>query len=230
VFLRCAGVAELFGPRLAAAIAESRGGTLVLDELDALAPADQGALAAELDAERTRERGARVLATSRRDLQTLSAAAALRPELLYRVCVVELQVPALRERARDIEAIARGVLAAIATRRDEPPRRLDPEALARLEHYGWPGNVRELASVLASAALGVGEVIGADALPPRLRDLEAIAPSSGIGLKEAVRAFRRRFVERAMSDSGWDHKQAAAALGVHPKYLFKLLRELRDDG
>ena len=102
-------------------------------------------------------------------------------------------------------------------------------ALARLERYPWPGNVRELENVLAGAAIGAGEVIGAGDLPAHLGDHEAIAASSGAGLKEAVRAFRRRFVERAMADAGADHKQAAAALGVHPKYLFKLLRELREE-
>ncbi|MEZ4384961.1 MAG: sigma 54-interacting transcriptional regulator [Nannocystaceae bacterium] len=229
VALRCAGVPALFGERLAAAIAASRGGTLVIDGIDALSPADQGALAAELDAERTRRSGARVLATSQRDLQGLTAAATLRPDLLYRVGVVELAVPPLRERARDLAAIARALLAAAAERRAEPPRRLDHEALARLERYPWPGNVRELEGALTSALLRADAVITADCLPAPIREHEAVAPASSVGLKEAVRAFRRRFVERAMTRSGWDHKQAAAALGVHPKYLFKLLRELRDD-
>jgi Nif-specific regulatory protein/two-component system response regulator HydG len=223
VTLRCAGAAAA---GLRAALDEARGGTLILDEIDALAPAQQGALVAELDAERAREGGARVLALSRRGHRALAADGALRPELLYRVCVVEIEVPPLRERARDIEAIARGVLAA---RPGGAPRRLRREALARLELYPWPGNVRELENVLASASLSAADDIGVEHLPAHLRDHEPVAASSGAGLKEAVRAFRRRFVEQAMSAAGADHKQAAAALGVHPKYLFKLLRELRDD-
>jgi Nif-specific regulatory protein len=230
ITLRCAFAAEGPPGRLRAALDEARGGTLILDEIDALAPAQQGALVAELDGERAREGGARVLAISRRNHRTLAAEGTLRAELLYRVCVVEIEVPPLRERARDIDAIARGVLAALAARQGAAPRRLQREALARLEHYPWPGNVRELENVLASASLAAADVIGVEHLPAHLRDHEPIAPSSGAGLKEAVRAFRRRFVEQAMSEAGADHKQAAAALGVHPKYLFKLLRELRDDG
>ncbi len=231
ITLRCVGAAEGPPGRLRAALDEARGGTLILDEIDALTPAQQGVLVAELDGERAQEGGARVLAISRRNLRTLAADGALRAELLYRVCVVEIEVPPLRERAGDIDAIARDVLAMLAARQEAAPRRLQREALARLEHYPWPGNVRELENVLASASLAAAsEVIGAEHLPAHLRDHEPIAPSSGAGIKEAVRAFRRRFVEQAMSEAGADHKQAAAALGVHPKYLFKLLRELRDEG
>src|SRR5690606_17320646 len=117
--------------------------------------------------------------------------------------------------------IARAVLAGLAAGQGAAPRRLQREALARLEHYPWPGNVRELENVLASASLAAADVIGVEHLPAHLREHESVTPSSGAGLKEAVRAFRRRFVEQAMSAAGADHKQAAAALGVHPKYLFK---------
>ena len=230
ITLRCVGASEGPPGRLRAALEQARGGTLILDEIDALAPAQQSILVAELDGERAREGGARVLAISRRNHRTLAADGALRAELLYRVCVVEIEVPPLRERALDIQAIARDVLATLAARQGAAPRRLHRDALARLEHYPWPGNIRELENVLASASLAASEVIGVEHLPAHLRDHEPIAPSSGAGIKEAVRAFRRRFVEQAMSEAGADHKQAAAALGVHPKYLFKLLRELRDDG
>ncbi|MCA9688626.1 MAG: sigma 54-interacting transcriptional regulator [Nannocystaceae bacterium] len=230
ITLRCpSAAAEDLPGRLRAALAQARGGTLVLDELDALTAEHQAILGAELDGERGRGDAARLVSTSRLALKQLDEAGALRAELLYRVCVVEVEVPPLRARARDVEALARHALRDISDRSRTTPVTLRREALARLEHYPWPGNVRELMNVLERAALEAGDAIGPEHLPPRVRDHAVLTPSSGAGLKEAVRAFRRRFVERVMSETGDDHKQAAAVLGVHPKYLYKLLRELRED-
>ncbi|MEZ4451397.1 MAG: sigma 54-interacting transcriptional regulator [Nannocystaceae bacterium] len=229
VELRCADA----GPdRLAAlrdARARARGGTLILDGIDALSPPEQIALAAALEAARADADAARILAI-RGDPRAVDADAALRPELRYRVGVVELEVPPLRERRQDLEALAAHLLAESAARRGGATPRLRPDALACLEGHGWPGNVRELQNALEAASLAAaGGSIGPEHLPEPLRGRAVDPAAAGAGLKEAVRAFRRRFVERVMAESGDDHRQAAATLGVHPKYLYKLLRELRED-
>jgi anaerobic nitric oxide reductase transcription regulator len=171
----------------------------------------------------------RLLAATNRDLEAEVRAGRFRADLLHRLDVCRIRVPPLREHRQDIPQLCGHFGDRIRRRLGTGAIRFQPAAMAALSAGAWPGNVRELENVLASASLAASEVIGAEHLPAHLREHEALAPSSGAGIKEAVRAFRRRFVEQAMSEAGADHKQAAAALGVHPKYLFKLLRELRDE-
>jgi DNA-binding NtrC family response regulator len=98
-----------------------------------------------------------------------------------------------------------------------------------LNSYSWPGNVRELRNVLERAViLAPGDELTLDLLPPEIAGSAPSLPESH-GLKQAVRAFRKRFVERALEATGGDHAAAAARLGVHPKYLYQLIRGLDDD-
>lgn len=184
---------------------------VVLRELQALSRAEQRTLAAVLD---DPEHAARVCATT-------TSAASLVPELDARVRIAEVPLASLLDRVEDIVPLA---LDAMTRCIGGATPSLTPAAKRFLECSVWPGNVTELRGVARRAtALSRGDTI-------ERRHLEAArgAPSEvcGQGLKSAVRAFRRRYVAQVLAESRGDYPRAARVLGVHPKYLYKLIREL----
>ncbi len=210
------------------------GGTLLLDEVGEMPPAAQVRLLRVLESgsfervgsSHTQSSNVRVIAATNRDLDAEVAKGRFRSDLLFRLKVIELRVPALRDRDGDVTLLARAFVERHASRHGTPLRLgIEPAALAALEAYGWPGNVRELRNVLERAViLADGDAITVDLLPP---EVAGSAPASDAhSLKRAVRAFKRRFVARALADAAGDHAAAAKRLGVHPKYLYQLMRGL----
>jgi DNA-binding NtrC family response regulator len=209
---------------------EAGGGTLLVDEVQSMPASLQGKLLRALDERSVLPVGAttpvavdvRIVAATNADLTRLSREGRFRRDLYYRLSVVRLTLPPLRERPADIPLLACRFLA----RREGPPRRLAPEALRLLAAHDWPGNVRELANVIERAALlSIDETIG-----PAAIDLEEDAPARALGYEDAKRAvveqFQRRYVQQLLAESGGNLSAAARAAGITRAALHRILARL----
>jgi DNA-binding NtrC family response regulator len=150
-------------------LSAAAGGSILLEEVDALAPPEQVRLMAWLEESRGQPAAARVLSTTQRDLEAEVLRGAFREDLRSRLDVFEVRVPPLRERPGDLPALARQLAAECAARLGMAPPLLPPDVERLLLAYSWPGNVRELRSAMERAvALSGGRAIEAAALPPRV--------------------------------------------------------------
>ncbi|MBK9965598.1 MAG: sigma-54-dependent Fis family transcriptional regulator [Holophagales bacterium] len=237
---------ELFGHERGAftgAVARRRGrletahrGTLFLDEVGEMAPSTQAKLLRVLETRSFERVGGtesvkvdvRVVAATNRDLPTEVREKRFREDLYYRLAVVTITLPPLRERREDIPGLASFFLARHAQRLG---RRLDgflPAALGRLVSYEWPGNVRELSNAVERAAvLSAGPLVRLEDLPETLvegpggRGEEALPP-----YHEAVNRAKQQVVAAALAESRGNVTEAARLLGLHPNYLHRLLNQL----
>jgi transcriptional regulator with PAS, ATPase and Fis domain len=203
------------------------GGTVFLDEVGELAPELQGKLLRFLEehrferlgSDRTQTVNVRVLAATNRDLQSEVNAGRFREDLFFRLNVVALRLPALRDRPEDFEALAKTVLATLAVRHRRPDLRLAPEASAALTAYRWPGNVRELVNALERAVvLARGDQIELDDLPDAITAPEPPLELSGSEL--SLEATERRVVQRALAESA-TLEEAATRLGINVTTLWR---------
>jgi two-component system response regulator HydG len=209
-------------------------GTLFLDEVGELPSAFQSKLLRVLQ-EREFERvggnqpirvDVRILAATNRDLESAVSAGAFRKDLYYRLNVVSLEMPPLRDRREDIPMLARYFAAKHGKRVTRRLAGLSPEAMARLEAYDWPGNVRELENAIERAiVLGTTELILPEDLPEAVLDTAAAAEASG-GYHRTVREEKKRAILAALGRAGGSFTEAAKLLGVHPNYLHRLVRNL----
>jgi DNA-binding NtrC family response regulator len=205
------------------------GGTLFLDEVGELPPELQAKLLRFLE-DRSYERvgdtrtlrvDARVVAATNRDLAAEVAAGRFRSDLFYRLAVISVGLPPLRERSADLPALVDHLLAALAARHGRPLPRVDPAASRALLAYAWPGNVRELANALERALVlsPVGS-LGAENLPDAVlapADAEAHpAPPAELSLEEV----ERRHVRKVLASST-TLEEAAARLGIDPTTLWR---------
>jgi DNA-binding NtrC family response regulator len=210
---------------------EADGGTLLLDEVGELAAGAQAKLLRVLQdgevrpvgEERARRIDVRVIASTHRDLRELAARRAFREDLFYRLNVVTLRVPALRERPEDVPALARHFLDRFAERfgvsRVEPTEAL----LARLAAHAWPGNVRELEHAVESlVALSPDGELDLALLPGGDAPVTAAAP---LGLKQRVEAYERGLVVEALRAARQNRSEAARALGISRVTLHDKLRK-----
>jgi DNA-binding NtrC family response regulator len=211
---------------------EADGGTLLLDEVADLSARAQAKLLRAIQQQEVRRVGesftrkvdVRIVAAANRDMRAEAAAGRFRHDLLYRLDVVRIQIPPLRERPADIPQLAEHCWSA-ATARTGSRARLSPATLAELACYHWPGNVRELQNVIATLAV---------AAPPRGWVRPAMLPSivgvatrvSSGRLGEAREQFERRFVEVALARAGGNRARAARSLGISRQGLLKLLARL----
>ena len=213
-------------------IEEADGGTLFLDEVADLSPRAQAKLLRVLQQQEVRRVGAtfsrkvdiRVVSAANRDMRTEVAAGRFRQDLLYRLDVVRIRVPPLRERPEDIVALADHVWRAAATRVGSQAT-LTHGVLAALARYHWPGNVRELQNVLAGVAVSAparGQVKAA-LLPPFVTG--AVSPST-TRLADARDQFERKFIELALARAGGRRTRAARELGLSRQGLLKMMARL----
>lgn len=202
-------------------------GTIFLDEIGDTSPDFQTKLLRVLQerefypvgGEETRVTEARVIAATHQPIESLIEEGRFREDLYFRLKVVEINVPPLRERREDIELLATALLGRIReeTRRDV--RRISDDAVARLEAYSWPGNVRELENALLRAALVArGTVIGADHLV--LERVESVGEGD-LALSAAI----SRHIELVMQRTQGDQAAAAKLLGITKKELQKQLAD-----
>jgi Nif-specific regulatory protein len=209
------------------------GGTLFLDEVGELPLALQAKLLRALqEREFDRVGGTRpvrvdfrLVAATNRDLDAAVAAGTFRQDLFYRLNVVVLSLPPLRDRKEDVPTLAEYFLRKHAPRCGRRVAGFTPDALARLAKHDWPGNVRELENVIEQAlALGSHDRIVADDLPVGLGC--ASSASGSLDYHETWEQTRRDLIVRAFERAGHSHAAAARLLGVHPNYLHRLLSQL----
>jgi len=212
---------------------QAHGGTLYLDEIQELAPAVQAKVLRAVEQRRferlggtlTLEVDVRIVASTREPLEVLLAAGRLREDLYYRMNVVRLHLPPLRERPADVPLLAEFFLGEAVATHGLPPRRLSPEALAVLRAYDWPGNVRELRHAVESAAvLAGGEAVTAADLPPQLSATTSgrlrAAATAGTTLAE----LERTYIDEVLRRTRGNKSAAARILGIHRKTLHEKLR------
>jgi DNA-binding NtrC family response regulator len=221
----------------------ARGGTLFLDELGELASALQAKLLRllqereyeRLGSDRTLKADVRVVAATHRDLPAAIRVGDFREDLYYRLRVITINIPSLRERSGDIPALAHWLLERHAAEAGRPTPDLGPEVEHALLRHAWPGNVRELSNVMERCALLAGDVIALHDLPEELTgsagtgevaDVTDAEDLFDLRYNEAVSAARRLIVQRALERAGGHQTRAAERLGVTQPYLSRLVKQL----
>ncbi len=209
---------------------EAQGGTLFLDEIGELAPNTQVKLLRALQERRVRAVGdnrevevdARVIAATNQDLLRLVKEGRFREDFYYRINVIHLHVPPLRERAEDIPHLVRHFVVRACQRLGVPAKQVHRDAMALLESYSWPGNVRELENfVERTVAMEPTPLITASSLPPSILGSEArrrraepdvLLPEEGLDLEAHLDAIRRELMVAALERCGGVQKRAAQLL------------------
>jgi two-component system nitrogen regulation response regulator NtrX len=209
------------------------GGTLFLDEVGDLHPNSQAKLLRVLQegefhrvgGERPIRVQVRVVAATNRDLEEMVQKEKFREDLYYRLCVMPIRVPPLRDRPGDIRALAGYFLEEFCRRNNFRPKTLEDETLQVLESYHWPGNARELRNAIERMAiLTQTDRIPAGAVPVEIRVPRDAGPRSS--LHEAREAAERDTVLRALEQNDWNVSAAARALGMERTNLHKKIRAL----
>ena len=208
-------------------------GTIFLDEIDAFSPALQVKLLRILqegefekvgDA-RTIKVDVRIVAASNQNLEDLIAQGKFRKDLYYRLNIINIEVPPLKDRTSDIPVLAKDLIEKHSKHLGKKVQELSPQTLARLMNYHWPGNVRELENVIERAViLSKDTVISPEDLPDFF-NIEARAAHNGNGngttLKDALKDPERDLILKALESNGWNRNAAAQSLGINRTTLYK---------
>ncbi len=218
---------------------DADGGTLFLDEVSELSPRAQAKLLRAIQEGEVRRVGenhprrvdTRIVAATNRLLDDDVRTGRFRHDLLYRLDVVRIVVPPLRERPEDVGPLARQFWRE-AVRKTGGQAELSPATLAALATYGWPGNVRELQNTLAALAVHAPPrgLVAPSRLPAAIIGAGARAEGAPVTLAEARRAFEARLVRATLARSGGRRAHAASALGLSRQGLSKLMARLGIDG
>jgi transcriptional regulator with GAF, ATPase, and Fis domain len=236
---------ELFGHEkgsFTGAIAQKRGklevadgGTVFLDEVGELAPTLQAKLLRVLQ-EREFERvggtrpiriDLRVIAATNRDLIQAIKKGLFRQDLYFRLNVVSLTVPPLRNRREDIPSLASYFAAKYSAKSRRGVVGLSPEARTYLMDYDWPGNVRELENAIERAVImGSTDIILPEDLPEAILDSQVSSSAACTSYHEAIKQAKRQVILKALEEKQGIYTEAAKSLGVHPNYLHRLIRVL----
>ena len=211
-------------------------GTIFLDEVSELSPGIQAKLLRVLErkeftpvgSKETHSVNARVIAATNIALEELTREGLFREDLYYRLQVVTINLPPLRERRADIPALVENLLTRINRQMRRSVSRVPREVIECLQQYDWPGNVRELENVLTKAvAVCPGEVITLDMLPP---DAMAGAPRSCLEQRQSVTELslfdvEREHVAKVLASTGWHRGRACEILGVSRPRLRRLIKQ-----
>ncbi len=251
VAINCAAIpetlleTELFGHERGAftgAVAQKKGrlevadgGVVFLDEIGELAPALQVKLLRVLQ-EREFERvggthsikiDVRLIAATNRDLQEAVRKGEFRQDLYYRLAVVKLTMPPLRERREDIPMLTRHFVQKNAKRCKVKPKPVSREAMAALMNYEWPGNVRELENAVErSLVIGASDAILLEDLPESLLEQDPPEEIHEGRYHGSVKELKKQLIMNAVEQTRGNYVEAAGILGVHPNYLHRLIRNL----
>jgi len=243
---------ELFGvepgadtPRRAGVLERAHGGTLLLDEVADMPLETQGKIVRALQEQGFERIGGatrvkvdvRVIATTNKDLQAEIAAGRLREDLFYRLSVVPLRVPALRERREDVPTLARHFAARSVETSGLAPRDLAEDTIAALQTYDWPGNVRQLRNLidwlLIMAPGEAGAPIRAEALPPEIVSaapamlrLDRSSEIMTLPLREAREMFEKQYLEAQLLRFGGNISRTANFVGMERSALHRKLKFL----
>ena len=183
-----------------------------------------------LGSERTEKVDVRVIAATNRDLRQMVADGKFREDLFYRLNVIPIEIPPLRERREDIPSLVEHFIRKHAQRVGRRIERLDDSVMAGLQHYDWPGNVRELENTIERAVvLSTGTVIGARAVSV----LGAAAPQAttlpSLKLRQNIEWVERETIRRAIESAGGVKKDAAELMGISQRALSYYLAKYRLD-
>jgi transcriptional regulator with GAF, ATPase, and Fis domain len=230
------------------------GGTIFLDEIGDLPPAAQAKLLRVLESRAVSPLGAdaeiavdvRVVAATHRDLETMVAAGTFRADLYFRLAVVPVALPPLRERGEDLRLIAEACLARLGAQLGRPVC-LDADALDRLREHHWPGNVRELSHVMERAAIlarrptlgardlamlgprrmarGSEAAIDVGTLASGSAGVASLESQASLDLRTSLEQLERTLIDRALQRSGGNRTEAAALLGLNRTTLVEKLRK-----
>lgn len=206
------------------------GGTIFLDEVGDLHAGSQAKLLRVLQegefhrvgGERPIRVSVRVVSATNRDLGALVEKGQFREDLYYRLCVVPIRMPALRERGPDLPALAAHFLEDFCRRNNFRLKRIAPSVFPLLERYPWPGNLRELRNTVERMAiLTAGEVLDSGSVPAEIRTAESKST-----VHEVRASAERELVLRALDESGWNVAAAARRLNLERTNLHKRIRAL----
>jgi Nif-specific regulatory protein len=208
-------------------------GTLLLDEIGEMAPLLQAKLLRVLQQREFERLGgtrllpfnARVIAATNKNLEHAIKAGHFRQDLYYRLNVVSVALPPLREHREDIPALALHFANKFAAKSKRGFRGISPEARSLLMQYSWPGNVRELENAIEHAiVLGLTDEILPEDLPEAM--LEEQSSEMAALYHNTLHQTKKQLVITAMDDAKGNHVEAARLLGIHPKYLHRLIKNL----
>jgi DNA-binding NtrC family response regulator len=213
--------------------AAAEGGTFFLDEIGETSPATQVKLLRVLQHREVIPVGAtepipidtRLIAATNRDLDKEIARGNFRSDLFYRLNVISLEMPPLRQRREDIPILAESFLQQIAVARNEQPKSLSPEAAEQLQSYNWPGNVRELENAVERAViLASNGIVTPSSLPDRIRE-QRTEPliTERAAANPSLEAIERAYIMWVLGSEGGNKSRAAETLGIDPSTLYRKL-------
>ncbi|MBM4288596.1 MAG: sigma-54-dependent Fis family transcriptional regulator [Deltaproteobacteria bacterium] len=220
---------------------QAHGGTIFLDEIGDMSPNLQVKILRVLQdhqferigGNKTLKVNIRVIAATNRDLQELVQNGRFREDLFYRLNVIPIRIPPLRERRADIPILVDHFIQDFSKKKKKPTPRLTPAAMSRLESYAWPGNVRELENLMERMViLSESEVIDVKDLPERfqLTSQETLRfnleiPAGGLPLQKIVSDFERQLIIKALDQAGWVKNQAAQLLHLNRTTLVEKIKK-----
>ncbi|MGD2295665.1 MAG: sigma-54 dependent transcriptional regulator [Candidatus Aminicenantes bacterium] len=217
-------------------------GTIFLDEISTLSLETQAKLLRVMQDKEFMHLGGtntirvdvRIIAATNTDLEKLIAQSLFREDLFYRLNVIKIELPPLRERKEDIPLLVKHFLAMYSQENNKEIEGATEEVMQILEEHDWPGNIRELENLIERAVvLTKSKVLGRESLPPFLLspkdklDTEASGPQSRINLKEELQTFQKKTIVEALRKSNGIQKKAAALLGVKPTTLNEMIKRLK---
>ncbi|MBI4525234.1 MAG: sigma-54-dependent Fis family transcriptional regulator [Deltaproteobacteria bacterium] len=212
----------------------AHGGTLFLDEIGELGVGTQAKLLRAIETESFMRLGGteeskvdvRIIAASNRELEKLVKDGGFRPDLFYRLNVVSLHLPPLRERQEDVPLLVEHFLRIKACENSCKPKNLSAEVIDYLLSYSWPGNVRELENLIERLTILVSQdVVGVENLPEAIRQRDAVASvrervlNGSLSLSDAVDEFERELIVKALEKAGHNQTRAASLLGTSRRIL-----------
>jgi two-component system, NtrC family, nitrogen regulation response regulator NtrX len=208
------------------------GGTIFLDEVRDLHEASQAKLLRVLQegefqrvgGDDTRHVSVRVVSATNQDLAALVAEKKFREDLFYRLSVVPIRVPPLRERPEDVRPLAEYFVAEFCLRNNFKPKRIDEPVFDELRAYSWPGNVRELRNVVERMAILASDPIDANAIPVEIR--LARQPGAPTTLEAARAQAEGDLIRQALEEADWNVSAAARSLGIERTRLHKRIKAL----
>jgi DNA-binding NtrC family response regulator len=216
------------------------GGTLFFDEIGTIPLETQAKLLRviqerefmRLGSTETQKSDVRILAATNVDLKSMVSVGKFREDLYYRLCVIRIALPPLRERKEDLPLLAEHFLRFYAAENGKSVRSIDSEAMKALFQHQWPGNVRELENAIErSVVLCSGSAVTGDLLPESVFAADETAgtlsiPAEGLSYREAVENFERRLVVSALKRAGGVQKKAAELLKTRPTTLHEIIKRL----
>ena len=221
---------------------QASGGTMFLDEVADMSPGLQVKLLRVLQEHSFERIGGvkgikvdiRVIAATNQDLETLVRQGNFREDLYYRLNVIPILIPPLRERVADIPLLVTHFLQEFSKKKKKPAKRLSPQAMELLVRYPWPGNVRELENLVERLViLTEGDVVGVEDLPQRFRESGSLGadgesidfPGAGLNLPQALQEFERRLIIKALERSNWVKSRAAQLLNLNRTTLIEKMKK-----